>query len=170
MIKGWIRTTLIDFPGEIATVLFFWGCNMRCPMCHNPGLVFEPGALPDVSTETIFNYLRGRKGKITGVVLTGGESCMAPELFSIMEELYHMGFKIKLDTNGYFPEILEKALKTGWIQYVAMDVKSPLEKYPILSGMQRMDTGRISACVDLIRGYGGDYEFRTTVVPQTVDG
>ena len=165
MVKGWVRTTLIDFPGEIATILFFGGCNMRCPMCHNPALVLQPGTLPDISIESILSYLKGRKGKITGVVLSGGEPCLSPGLLALMEQLHQMGLKIKLDTNGYRPGILEEVLQTGWVQYVAMDIKAPLDKYPLLCGMPSIDTNRIQASIDLIRQYGGLYEFRTTVVP-----
>ena len=165
MVKGWIRTSLIDFPGEIASTLFFGGCNLRCPMCHNPALVLEPASLPDISVESIYTHLQERKGKITGVVLSGGEPCISPGLLHLLERFHQMGLRIKLDTNGYFPNVLKEVLKTGWVHYVAMDIKAPLEKYPLLCGMQSMNTDRIQTSIDLIRRYGGLYEFRTTVVP-----
>lgn len=165
MIRGWVRTTLIDFPGEIATLLFFGGCNLRCPMCHNPALVLEPECLPEVPVDVILAHLQKRAGKITGVVLSGGEPCLAADLLPVMQRFHRMGLKIKLDTNGYFPDVLQEALDAGWVDYVAMDIKSPLDKYPRLCGLSRMDLDRISTSIDLIRGYGGQYEFRTTVAP-----
>ncbi len=163
MVKGWVRTSLIDYPGEIATILFFGGCNMRCPMCHNPALVVGPETLPEVPVDVILAHLEKRAGKITGVVLSGGEPCLAADLLSLIDRFHRMGLKIKLDTNGYFPNILQEALEAGWVHYVAMDIKSPLNKYPLLCGLSHMDLDRITTSVELIRGYGGQYEFRTTV-------
>jgi pyruvate formate lyase activating enzyme len=165
MVKGWLRTTLIDFPGQIATVLFLGGCNMRCPMCHNPDLVLGPAALPEIHLESILAYLDDRKGKITGVVISGGEPCLTADLIPLLETFNRKGLAIKLDTNGYYPQVLGDILNQDLVDYVAMDIKAPPAKYARLSGLLNMDLDRIQASIDLIANSGVDYEFRTTVVP-----
>lgn len=165
MIKGWIRATLIDFPGEIATTLFCGGCNFRCPICHNKDLVLNHESLPDYSEDTIFNFLTEHKGKITGVAISGGEPCMSTGLVPFLQKIRGMGFKVKLDTNGYFPDILGQIIEGDWVDYVAVDIKASPEKYPLLCGLKHMDMGRINASIDLLQQDHVMYEFRTTVVP-----
>jgi pyruvate formate lyase activating enzyme len=141
---------------------------MRCPMCHNPELVLRPGALPDIPIESILAYLDERKGKITGVVISGGEPCLSPGLKSLLRIFNQRGLAVKLDTNGYYPQVLSDVLAQSVVDYIAMDIKAPLTKYARLSGLPKMDLGRIQASIDLIAKSGIDYEFRTTVVPDLI--
>ena len=165
MIKGWVRTTLIDYPGEIASIVFLGGCNMRCPMCHNAELVQTPGAFTDILESEVLAFLKKRRGILTGVVVSGGEPCLSKGLIPFLREIRALNLKIKLDTNGYLPEKLENLLLEGLVDFVAMDIKAPPEKYGQLSGVKDIDLGRINASIRLIRQSGLPYEFRTTVVP-----
>ena len=168
-LKGWQRTSLIDFPGHIATVLFTSGCNFRCPMCHNADLVLHPEALPSILVAQVMRHLEQRAGMITGVVITGGEPTLQPDLADFMSQLKHNndGIAIKLDTNGYRPDVLAALLDEGLIDYIAMDVKAPPEKYAQLAGCERnrFDVTRIRRSISLILESGRPYELRTTVVP-----
>lgn len=170
-LKGWQRTSLIDFPGHIATVLFTGGCNFRCPMCHNADLVLRPDSLPAIPTAQVMKHLEQRAGVITGGVITGGEPTLQPDLADLISQLKHnhAGIAIKLDTNGYRPDVLAALLDEGFVDYIAMDVKAPPEKYAQLAGGERLrfdfDMTRIERSISLIRESGRPYEFRTTVVP-----
>ena len=168
-LKGWQRTSLIDFPGHIATVLFTSGCNFRCPMCHNADLVLHPEALPSIPAAQVMKHLEQRAGMITGVVITGGEPTLQPDLADFISQLKRNndGIAIKLDTNGYRPDVLAALLDEGLIDYVAMDVKAPPEKYAQLAGCERhrFDVTRIQRSISLILESGRPYELRTTVVP-----
>ena len=169
-IKGWARTSLIDFPGHIATVLFTAGCNFRCPMCHNAELVLRPGALPSLRLDELWAFLAKRAGKITGVVVTGGEPTLQPDLPELLERVRDLGYVVKLDSNGYRPDALADLLDADLVDFVAMDVKAPPEKYELLAGVPDLDLGRIQASLDLLSRGGVPCEFRTTVVPDMLDG
>ncbi len=170
-LKGWVRTSLIDYPGHIATVLFTGGCNFRCPMCHNTDLVLRPGALPTLPETDVWAFLERRVGKVTGVVITGGEPTLQPELLDFLRRVRDLGYATKLDTNGYRPEGLATLLEAGMLDYVALDVKAPPEKYAQLSGLPNVDVTRIERSLALLRENGLPHEWRTTVVPKwlTVD-
>ncbi len=164
-LKGWIRTSLIDFPDHIATVLFTAGCNFRCPMCHNADLVLRPEELPDVPEDEVWAFLDRRAGLVDGVAITGGEPTLQPDLAPFLRRLRERGLAVKLDTNGYRPEVLEVLLREGLVDYVAMDIKGPPEKYPLLAGRNGLDLARVERSIDLLRTSTIRYEFRTTVVP-----
>jgi pyruvate formate lyase activating enzyme len=164
MIKGWVRTTLIDYPGEIATTVFFGGCNFRCPICHNADLVLHPNRLSDIPTDTILEHLEQRTGKITGLVISGGEPCLHPDLTTFIRQVQARNVKVKLDTNGYQPAVLEQLLTEGFVDAVAMDIKAPPHKYARLAGVADIDTERLNASINLIVSSGIPHEFRTTVV------
>ena len=164
MIKGWLKTTLIDYPGEIASIVFTGGCNMRCPMCHNADVVLHPKQFPSVPAQEIFDYLDKRQGKVSGIVISGGEPTLSPDLEKFMHELRKRPIKIKLDSNGLRPDLLEHFYAEKLIDYLAMDIKAPLPKYSELCGVD-IDMDRIQRSIDLIRSSGLPYEFRTTVVP-----
>lgn len=164
MIKGWIRTTLIDYPGQIASVVFLGGCSFRCPMCHNADLVLYPHTLPEIPLETVLEYLQARKGKITGLVVSGGEPCLSPDLPGFLREVHALDIRIKLDTNGYFPQVLKELLRENLVDMVSMDIKAPPKKYAQLTGMKSIDLDRIQTSIALIRESGLLYEFRTTVI------
>jgi pyruvate formate lyase activating enzyme len=160
---GLQKTSLIDFPGRISSVLFTPRCNLSCPFCHNWRLVIEPKG-PFLSEDDALKVLEPRKKYVDAVVVTGGEPTMQTDLPGFLARLKEKGFAVKLDTNGFFPKILEKCL--SHIDYVAMDVKTSLEKYALL-GVK--DTGGFLQSVALIKEGRVDYEFRATVVPGFVD-
>ncbi|MBC7320580.1 anaerobic ribonucleoside-triphosphate reductase activating protein [bacterium] len=162
LIGGLQRFSLIDYPGKVSAVIFTMGCNFRCPYCHNPELV-EFNGIRLIEEGYILSFLKERKGKLDGVVLTGGEPTLQSDIVSFLKEIKKLGFLIKLDTNGSYPEIIEELLKEGLLDYIAMDIKANLEKY---SGVTRsnVDTKNIERSIGIIMKSGIDYEFRTTVV------
>jgi pyruvate formate lyase activating enzyme len=166
-LKGWVRTSLIDYPEHIATVLFTAGCNFRCPMCHNAELVMHPGELSTLPEEQVWAFLERRIGLIDGVVISGGEPTIQPDLHPFLRRLRErdLAMDVKLDTNGYRPDVLASLLGEGLVDYVAMDVKAPPEKYPLLVGKDRLDVTCITRSIGLLRDNGGACEFRTTVIP-----
>ncbi len=168
-LRGWVRTSLIDFPGHIATVLFTGGCSFRCPMCHNADLVLQPRSLPEVAVFEVVDFLRQRAGKVSGVVLTGGEPTLQPGLASLLATARDLGYAVKLDTNGYHPEVLAELLDAELVDYVAMDIKAPLSKYPLLAGRRDLDLNRIETSVTSLCRRRVAVEFRTTVVPTLLE-
>ena len=176
-IKGFVETSFSDWPGRVVSVLFLPSCNLRCPFCHNHKLVRRPETYEDFPWEVILESLRRRKGWIDGVCLTGGEPTLHAWLLPLIREvksnrnLTSSGepLAIKLDTNGTHPEVLERLLSEGLLDYVAMDLKAPLEagRYSALTGVsfseERME--RVRASIRLLLRGNVDYEFRTTVVP-----
>jgi pyruvate formate lyase activating enzyme len=166
-IRGWVKTSLIDYPGKIATVLFTSGCNFRCPYCQNSELVLHPESLPEVDPVEIFQLLKRRRGLIDGMVITGGEPTLQNGLDDFLRKAKELGLAIKLDTNGYRPQVLRKLLGQGLLDYVAVDIKASPAKYPLAAGVP-VDVRRIEESVKLILSSGIDHEFRTTVVPGIV--
>jgi pyruvate formate lyase activating enzyme len=164
-IKGFIPTSLIDYPGKISSVVFFAGCNFRCPFCYNTEIVEDSDALETITPEKIFAHLKSQRKWIDGVVLGGGEPTLHAELPEFLTEIKKLGFLVKLDTNGTTPAMLEELIKKKLVDYIAMDIKAPLEKYEKTVNA-RADTNNIRKSVDLIIKSGIDYEFRTTVVPK----
>jgi pyruvate formate lyase activating enzyme len=167
-VKGWHKSTLLDYPGRIAASLFCGGCNFRCPNCHNANLVLDPQRLPDVSEDEIWATLEQRQGFLDGVVISGGEPTLQADLERFCRRARDLGYAVKLDTNGYRPAVLEKAIADGWVDDVAMDVKAPLDKYDLLAGVA-VDTARIERSIDLLLSGAVSYEFRTTIVPGLLD-
>jgi pyruvate formate lyase activating enzyme len=163
-VKGWARSSLLDYPGRIAASLFCGGCNFRCPNCHNADLVLHPDDLPDIPEPEIWAFIRKRQGLLDGVVLSGGEPTLQPDLLPFATRLHEMGFEVKLDTNGYRPGVLRAMIEAGMVDYVAMDVKAPPLKYELAAGIE-IDIRRIQRSIDLLRAGQVAYEFRTTVVP-----
>ena len=164
-IGGFQKFSLIDYPDFISAVVFTQGCNFRCPFCHNPELVLPDSFGPTIDSEYILNFLNHRKGKIDGVVLTGGEPTLQPDLLSFLKKIKAMSFMIKLDTNGTRPEVVRNALDENLLDFIAMDIKAPLNFYSEISGVD-VDTGSITKSIDLILTSGIDYRFRTTWVPR----
>ncbi len=164
-IKGFIETSLIDWDGKIASVIFLPGCNFRCPFCHNSQLVQKPDELATVEWESVVAQLSRHRGWIDGVVVTGGEPTIHPELPSLLRAVKEMGLATKLDTNGYLPEVLRHLIDGRLVDYVAMDIKAaPDERYSRAAGV-KVNLKLIEASVALLMASGVDYEFRTTVVP-----
>lgn len=168
-LKGWVRTSLIDYPDHIATVLFTGGCNFRCPMCHNATLVLRPTEIPALPEKAVWGFLAQREGMVDGTVITGGEPTLQPNLALFLRRLKDAGLDVKLDTNGYLPDVLETLLSDSLLDYVALDIKAPPEKYPLLTGLAELDVTRIERSVALLKESVIPYEFRTTVVPGLLD-
>jgi len=167
-VAGWHGTTLVDFPSRVASILFFAGCNLRCPYCHNSGLVLPERIDPESAEnfEVILERLKARQGFISGVVLTGGEPLMQPELPEAIRAIRELGLAVKLDTNGSRPGVLSPLLAAGLVDMVAMDIKGPLEQelYDRCCGVP-VDLARIAESIKVIRASGIAHQFRMTVVP-----
>ncbi|MHA1279820.1 MAG: anaerobic ribonucleoside-triphosphate reductase activating protein [Candidatus Helarchaeota archaeon] len=162
-IAGFQKFSLIDYPGKISAIIFTQGCNFRCPYCHNPELV-DPKLFSDtLDEELILAFLSKRIGKLDGVVITGGEPLLQHDLTRFIERVKGMGYLVKLDTSGIYPEILERLLAKNLIDYIAMDIKAPLEKYPNVVQTD-VCTDKIMKSITIILNSNIDYEFRTTVV------
>ena len=157
--------TLLDFPGRVACTVFLDGCNFRCPFCHNSELLAGK-AEAVMDDEQLLEFLQKRKGILDGVCITGGEPTLQPELESLLRRIKALGYPVKLDTNGYRPEVLEKLVNEGLVDYVAMDIKNGPEQYATTVGLPKMDLSRIEKSIRFLTQNGVDYEFRTTVVDQ----
>jgi len=161
--SGIQKTSLIDFPNRIASVLFTPGCNLRCPFCHNWRIVVDPRP-PFLQEETALRILESRKKYVDSVAITGGEPTMHKEIPKFLRKLKEKGFHVKLDTNGFYPQVLEECLQ--YVDYVALDVKTSLEKYARLGAK---DTTPLLRTIEMLKTGKVEYEFRTTVVPGFVD-
>jgi pyruvate formate lyase activating enzyme len=161
--KGIQKTTLLDYPEEVACTLFLGGCNFRCFYCFNPPLVFNQDTGVSISQKEAIAFLKERSKFLDGVCITGGEPLLyGLELISFFREVKSIGYKIKLDTNGSFPEILEEIVSNKLVDYVAMDIKGPIEKYADIIKCE-IDLDKIKRSVEIIKKSKIDYEFRTTV-------
>lgn len=161
---GMQKLTLLDYPDKTACTLFTAGCNYRCPFCHNGSLVFPAGKSDWVDEGEILMFLETRQGLLDGVCISGGEPLMHQELSGFIKKVKAMGFSVKLDTNGSFPEKLKKLVGSGLIDYVAMDVKNTPEKYAKTVGVSGYDVAPIQESVSFLLEGSIPYEFRTTVV------
>lgn len=163
IIEGLQKTTLLDYPGYVACTVFAHGCNLRCPFCHNAGLVIrKPENIID--TEELSAFLKKRMGILDGVCLTGGEPLAQKDAIEFLRFLKSFGYKIKLDTNGFYPKRLEEAIDNRLVDYIAMDIKSSPGGYAKAVGIENVDITPVSESIKLIMGSGLDYEFRTTAV------
>ena len=164
ILGGLQKLTLLDFPGNVACTVFTVGCNLRCPFCHNPALVFNPPEDLRISEDEFFTFLKKRQGILDGVAITGGEPLLHSDIGEFIAKIKSMGFKVKLDTNGTFPDRLEKILAEGNVDYVAMDVKNTFDKYAETVGIRNFDVELIKRSIKVIKDSGVAHEFRTTVV------
>ena len=169
-IHGLQKLSMVDFPGKIAATVFTGGCNLRCPFCHNALLVTRLVESPRIETEEVLRFLRSRKGLLDGVVLTGGEPLLQADAADFLTEIKKMGFAVKLDTNGCYPQALATILESGSVDYVAMDIKNSREKYATSVGVPGFDLTPVEESIRLLMNGKTDYEFRTTVVRQLHDG
>lgn len=163
-IHGFNKTTLLDYPEHVAATVFTGGCNFRCPFCHNGGLVLDPAGQEQIAEEEVLAYLRKRQGILEGVCITGGEPTLQPDLMDFIKKIKEMGYPVKLDTNGYRPQILWDLLNAGLLDYVAMDIKASKENYAKAAGVRNLDISRIEESVAILKSSSIPYEFRTTVV------
>ncbi len=163
-IGGLQKNTLIDYPGLIACTVFLSGCNLRCPWCYSSELVLPEKIekQPEISKKEFFSFLKERKGLLEGVVVCGGEPTTNKELPSFLRSIKEMGFKTKLDSNGTNPSVLKDLIDKKLLDYIAMDVKLPKEKYQEVLGV---DPEKIDKSISILKEGKVDYEFRTTVVP-----
>ena len=165
-IDGLQKMTLLDFPGKVACTVFTGGCNFRCPFCHNALLVTKLPEKPDYSEDEILSFLEKRTGLLDGVAITGGEPLLNPDIADFIRKIRSMGYAVKLDTNGSFPERLKAIVGEGLVDYVAMDIKNRKEKYAETIGLKNLDLSKIEESVEFLKSGAVDYEFRTTVVEQ----
>ena len=166
IIHGLQKMTLVDYPGKVAAILFTGSCNFRCPFCQNASLVLHPDSEPAISDEEVFSYLRKRRGMLGGVVITGGEPTIHPDLLDYIARIKDLGYAVKLDTNGYRPDVLRKAVDGGYADYVAMDVKNSLSRYAETAGVPHLFTSLIEESISFLLEGHVPYEFRTTVVKE----
>lgn len=162
------KTTLVDYPGRVACVLFTIGCNFRCSWCHNPELSFPALAAkqPAMAEDKILEFLESRRGLLQGVCITGGEPTIHSDLKDFIRRVKEMGFLIKLDSNGHNPDVLEDLVKEKLLDYIAMDIKNRPEKYAETVGLA-VNLPKIRRSIEIVKSLD-DYEFRTTVVPRLV--
>lgn len=165
-IHGLNKTTLLDYPEHVACTVFCGHCNFRCPFCQNADLVLNPSSQPCIAEEEFWSFLGKRKGMLEGVCITGGEPTLHADLIDFIARIKAQGLLVKLDTNGYRPEIIQTLMKENLIDYIAMDLKSSKEGYALSVGLPNFDIKAIETSVALLMSGNIPYEFRTTVVKE----
>lgn len=167
-LHGLSKLTLLDFPGHLACTVFTGTCNFRCPYCHNAPLVLHPGTCPVISEKDFFRFLSSRKGKLDGVCITGGEPTLQMDLPDFIAKIKSMGLLVKLDTNGYRPEVLKPLLDAQLLDMVAMDIKNSRDFYAATTGVHEasFELERIEKSISLLLMSGIRHEFRTTVTKE----
>lgn len=161
-IGGLQKLTLLDFPGHVACTVFLNGCNFRCPFCHNSPLIFGTNG---ISEDEVFEFLRKRQGLLDGVAITGGEPLLSKQLEPLLHKIKALGYLVKLDTNGSFPDKLNTLISDKLVDYVAMDIKNSPEKYDLTVGASGF-LSQVERSVSLLMRSDIQYEFRTTVVDE----
>ena len=162
VIGGIQKTTLTDFPEKVAAIVFTQGCNFRCGYCHNPELLNFSNK-ECYSNSDFIDFLKTRQNKLDGVVITGGEPTLQTGLYDFIKDIKSLGFAVKLDTNGTNPDILKKLINENLLDYIAMDIKAPLEKYSQIVNV-KVDISKVKQSINLIKENKVGYEFRTTVL------
>lgn len=163
-INGFQKLTVLDYPGKVACIIFTPGCNFRCPFCHNAALVTHIDKDTYINEEEVLSYLRKRQGILDGVVITGGEPLLQDGIEEFIGKIKELGYSVKLDTNGSFPEKLISLVEKGLVDYVAMDIKNSKAKYMTTIGVNNIHMASIEKSVDFLLQNKVDYEFRTTIV------
>jgi pyruvate formate lyase activating enzyme len=164
---GLQKLSLVDYPGHLSAVVFLQGCNFRCGYCQNPDLIKAQKTF-DLNEEDIFSFLEKRRDKLEAVVISGGEPAIHEDLPGFIRELSGYGLKVKLDTNGSVPSMIKKLLQEGLLDYIALDIKTSLSKYHLLTDQRDIDKA-LAESIRLCMSSGIPYEFRTTCVPGIVD-
>jgi len=164
-IHGLQKMTLLDFPGHVACTVFLGGCDFRCPFCHNFELV-DGTEKPIMDDSELLSFLESRTALLDGVAITGGEPCLHKDLPELIKKIRAIGYPVKLDTNGYHPELLKQLIDGGLVDYVAMDIKNSPEKYALTCGLDEMDLSPIYRSIEILMSSNIDYEFRTTVIKE----
>ncbi len=163
---GFQKMTMLDFPGYVACTVFTSGCNFRCPFCHNSLLVTKPDNSEIYTQEDVLSYLEKRKGVIDGICISGGEPLMHDGIFDFVAKVKKLGLLVKVDTNGSFPDKLQKLIDSGAVDYVAMDIKNSPEKYALTTDVKNLDFEAVERSVNILLEGKIGYEFRTTVVKE----
>lgn len=169
IIGGFEKLTLLDYKGKVAGIIFTGGCNFRCPYCHNGDIVTNIYN-NEFDIEEITSYLKKRKNILDGVVISGGEPLIHSDIEELIAPIKELGYSVKLDTNGTYPERLKALIEKKYLDYIAMDIKGPVNKYALITGITANHievknlSGKIHNSIELIMGSGIDYEFRTTYV------
>ena len=164
IVSGLQKLTLLDYPGKVACTVFTGGCNFRCPFCHNASLVLPQRFSQELPEEEILAFLKKRCGMLDGVAVTGGEPLLHKDIGLFLRKVRDLGYKIKLDTNGSFPDRLEALIRDGLVDRVAMDVKNSLALYSVTAGIPALDIAPIEKSRDMLLSGAVEAEFRTTVV------
>jgi len=162
------KFSLIEYPGKICAIVFCQGCNFRCPYCYNRELVLPELFKPLLSDEDIFTFLSKRRGKLEAVTITGGEPAIQADLLTFVSRIKDMGYLVKIDTNGSMPDFMDEWIKSSNVDYIAMDIKGPLEKYVELT-RSAISPDTILRSIGILLRSGIDYEFRTTVVSPLIN-
>lgn len=163
-ISGLQKLTLLDYPGRVACTVFTGGCNFRCPFCHNSSLVLPERLAQDTDEEQVLSFLKKRQGVLDAVAITGGEPLINKDIGSFLKKVRELGYSIKLDTNGSFPEALVELVNSGLVDRVAMDIKNSPQLYGKTAGLSDFDLSAVERTKDFLLSGCVDYEFRTTVV------
>ena len=166
LIGGLKKTSLLDYPNKISAIVFMQGCNFNCGYCHNPKLLNSKEEVHTVTS--FFEFLEKRKNKLDGIVISGGEATLQPDLIPFIKKIKDMGFLVKLDTNGSKFFVLEELLNNKLVDYIAMDIKAPFDKYSFISRVN-VNIDDIKKSINIIMNSNVDYEFRTTVVSSQLD-
>jgi len=161
-IEAYQKLTLLDYPGRTAATIFTHGCNFRCPFCHNAGLVVRPSE-QRVEESELLTFLEKRKHLLDGVCITGGEPLLQSDIADFIRRVREIGYAVKLDTNGSFPDRLAALIDAGLVDYVAMDIKNSPDKYALTAGIPQDIVVRVKESVALLLENKVDFEFRTTV-------
>ncbi len=164
LLAGLQKLTLLDYPGKCACTVFTDGCNFRCPFCHNADLVLPGGESPSYTEDDILAFLKKRKGILDGVAVTGGEPLIHRDIKGFLSRIKELGYPVKLDTNGSFPELLTELVREGLVDRVAMDIKNSPSLYAQTAGVPDLDMARINESREFLLSGAVEYEFRTTVV------
>lgn len=164
-ISGFSKLTLLDFPGVMACEIFTQGCNIRCPFCQNSSLI-EMNDNYNYTEEEVMDYLERRKKILDGIVITGGEPTVQKDLVRFIQDVKNLGYKVKLDTNGFRPTVLKELLDKNLLDYVAMDIKNSFEKYNITCGMKSIAIENVKKSIEILKNSNIKHEFRTTIIKE----
>ena len=165
-IYGFQKMTLLDFPGHVAATVFTGGCNLRCPFCHNAALVTEIDPAAIYNEDDIIAFLAKRTNLLDGVAITGGEPLMQVDICGFIKKVRGLGYKVKLDTNGSYPDKLEEIVSEHLVDYIAVDIKNSREKYALTTGVKDYDLASLDRTLEILKNCDIEHEFRTTIVKE----
>lgn len=164
-ISGFNKLTLLDYPNKLAAIIFTQGCNFDCPFCQN-SLLIHNSCESIIGEEEVLSYLEKRKNILDGVVISGGEPTLQKNLISFIRKIKKLGYSVKLDTNGFRPNVLQKLLDLNLIDYVAMDIKNTFSKYHMTCGIEKIAIENIKKSIEILKNSNIAYEFRTTIIKE----